>query len=227
MMGKGGARLDVFDIVGPIMVGPSSSHTAGAARIGKFALTILGQPVQKAEIYFSGSFAKTYKGHGTDKAIIGGLLGMDTDDTRIRTSLELAKENGLEFSFHETEIENAHPNTVLLRLTGIEGKTVAVQGASVGGGNILITKIDDTEVSITGKATTLIVPHKDVPGMISDVTNILARRGVNIGRFELKRSQKGGTAVMIIEVDGTVDAEVNDLIARFPNVLDSTVIAAI
>ena len=219
--------MDVFDIVGPIMVGPSSSHTAGAARIGKFALTILGQPLQAAKIYFSGSFAKTYRGHGTDKAIIGGLLGMDTDDIRIRNSLELAKEKGLQFQFFETEIDNAHPNTVQLELAGTEGKTVVVQGASVGGGNILITKIDDTEVSIPGKATTLIVPHKDVPGMISDVTNILARRGVNIGRFELKRSQKGGTAVMIIEVDGTVDAEVNEMIAHFPNVIDSTVIAAI
>lgn len=219
--------MDAFDIIGPIMVGPSSSHTAGASRIGKYAYTFLGERAVKADIYFSGSFAKTYKGHGTDKAVIAGILNMDTDDIRLRNSLEIAEESGLKFTFYETDIEGAHPNTVLIELTGESGKYVSVQGASVGGGNILITKIDDTAVSINGKATTIIVHHMDVPGMISDVTNILARRGVNIGRFELRRSCKGGIAVMVIEIDGDINPSVNEAIKNFPNVTGSTILKAI
>lgn len=219
--------MDAFDIVGPVMIGPSSSHTAGAVRIGKYASTILGEKPIEAHIYFSGSFAKTYKGHGTDKAIIAGILGMDTDDARIRNSIEIAKERKMEFVFHETEIDDSHPNTALVEITGESGKMISVQGASVGGGNILITKIGDTEVSINGKATTIIVHHMDVPGMISDVTNILARRGVNIGRFELRRSRKGGIAVMIIEIDGDISESVNEAIKNFPNVTGSTILKAI
>lgn len=219
--------MDAFDIIGPIMIGPSSSHTAGAVRIGKYAGSILGKKAVKADIYFSGSFSKTYKGHGTDKAIIAGILGMETDDTRIRNSIEIATESGLDFQFHEVEIDGAHPNTALVVLVAEDGKKVSVQGASIGGGNIIITKINDTEVSISGKATTIIVHHRDVPGMISDVTNILARRGVNIGRFELRRSQKGGIAVMIIEIDGNVDDSVNEAISNFPNVTASTILKAI
>ena len=219
--------MDVFDIIGPIMIGPSSSHTAGAVRIGKYASNILGETPVKADIYFSGSFAKTYKGHGTDKAIVAGILGMETDDIRIRNSMEIAEEKGLEFHFHETEIENSHPNTALVVLKGERGKTLSVQGASVGGGNILLTKINETEVSISGKSTTIIVHHRDKPGMISDVTNILARRGVNIGKFELRRSEKGGIAVMIIEVDGNVDESTNVAIEGFPNVTSSVVLKAI
>lgn len=219
--------MDAFDIIGPIMIGPSSSHTAGAVRIGKYALSILNDTPIKADIYLSGSFARTYKGHGTDKAIIAGILGMETDDTRIKNSIEIAEEQKLDFHFHEQDIDGSHPNTAVVVLAGESGKTVSVQGASVGGGNILITKINDTEVCITGKATTVIVHHIDKPGMISDVTNILARQGVNIGKFELRRSQKGGIAVMIIEVDGNIDESINNMIASFPNVTSSTILKAI
>ena len=219
--------MDAFDIIGPIMVGPSSSHTAGAVRIGKYAQAILGEPVTKADIYFSGSFAKTYQGHGTDKAIVAGLMGMDTDDLRIRNSLELAKEAGMEYTFIPTQIDDAHPNTVLLKLTGVNGKQWEVEGASVGGGRISIRRINGTPVDISGDATTLLVYHLDTPGMISDVTNILARRGVNIGKFELRRAVKGGEAVMVIEIDGDIEDSTNELIRRFPNVYDSIVLKAI
>ena len=219
--------MDAFDIIGPVMIGPSSSHTAGAVRIGKYARGILGEPVRTADIYFSGSFAKTYRGHGTDKAIVAGLMGMDTDDLRIRSSLELAKEAGMAFTFRTTDIEDAHPNTVLIRLIGNSGKTQEVEGASVGGGRISIRRINGTPVDITRDATTLLVYHLDTPGMISDVTNILARRGVNIGKFELRRGSKGGTAVMVIEIDGDIDDAVNENIRRFPNVYDSIVLKAI
>lgn len=219
--------MDVFDIIGPIMIGPSSSHTAGAARIGKYALNILGAKPVKADIYFSGSFAKTYKGHGTDKAIVAGILGMDTDDPGIKYSFETAEHRGLEFAFHTGEIENAHPNTAFIVLTSESGKTVEVQGASVGGGNIVITKINGTEVEITGKFTTMIVLHRNIPGMISDVTRVLAQNGMNIGKFDLRRNPRGGKGVMIIELDSDVPEYVNDEIKEMDNVIDSTLLKAI
>lgn len=219
--------MDVFDIIGPIMIGPSSSHTAGAARIGKYALNILGAKPVKADIYFSGSFAKTYKGHGTDKAIVAGILGMDTDDPGIKYSFETAEHRGLEFAFHTGEIENAHPNTAFIVLTSESGKTVEVQGASVGGGNIVITKINGTEVEITGKFTTMIVLHRNIPGMISDVTRVLAQNGINIGKFDLRRNPRGGKGVMIIELDSDVPEYVNDEIKEIDNVIDSTLLKAI
>ncbi len=219
--------MDVFDIIGPIMIGPSSSHTAGAVRIGRYALNILGARPVRADIYFSGSFAKTYKGHGTDKAIVGGILGMDTDDPGIKYSFDTAGHRGLEFAFHTCEIENSHPNTAFIVLKSEGGKTVEVQGASVGGGNIVITQINGTNVEITGKFTTMIVLHRNIPGMISDVTTVLARHGVNIGRFDLKRSPKGGKGVMIIELDSDIPERVNDEIKAMENVIDSTLLKAI
>ena len=219
--------MDVFDIIGPIMIGPPSSHTAGAARIGKYTLNILGAKPVKADIYFSGSFAKTYKGHGTDKAIVAGILGMDTDDPGIKYSFETAEHRGLEFAFHTGEIENAHPNTAFIVLTSESGKTVEVQGASVGGGNIVITKINGTEVEITGKFTTMIVLHRNIPGMISDVTRVLAQNGINIGKFDLRRNPRGGKGVMIIELDSDVPEYVNDEIKEMDNVIDSTLLKAI
>lgn len=216
--------MNVFDIIGPVMIGPSSSHTAGAARIGKISRTLLGDEPACAHILFHGSFAKTYKGHGTDKAIVGGILGMLPDDERIRTSLELAPQLGLEVQFDTGEIDGAHPNTALVTLTGKNGGHVEVEGASVGGGNIIIHKINGTEVEFTGQNTTLIVSHQDIPGMIADVTNLLARRGVNICNFKLRRHEKGGIAVMVIETDDTVSDELNERIRRFPSIVESTLI---
>ncbi|MCD8036396.1 MAG: L-serine ammonia-lyase, iron-sulfur-dependent subunit beta [Clostridiales bacterium] len=213
--------------MGPIMIGPSSSHTAGAARIGRYALNILGAKPVRADIYFSGSFAKTYKGHGTDKAIVAGILGMDTDDPGIKYSFDTAEHRGLDFEFHTCEIENSHPNTALIVLKSETGKAVEVQGASVGGGNIVITKINGTEVEITGKFTTLIVIHKNTPGVISDVTSVLADHGINIGRFDLNRSPKGGRGVMIIELDSDIPESLNCEIKSMPNVIDSTLLKAI
>lgn len=219
--------LQAFDIIGPIMIGPSSSHTAGAVRIGKYARSILGTKPVSAQIRFSGSFAKTYKGHGTDKAIIAGIMGMDTDDGRIRRSMEIAEEEGLKFVFLEEDIDGAHPNTAEITLTDANGKSVEVQGASIGGGNIIINKINGTEVSITGKSDTLIIPHDDVPGMIAVVTNILAEKKVNIHGFSLCRDRKGGTAVMTIEIDGDIDESVNEAILRNPHIHASTILKAI
>lgn len=219
--------LQAFDIIGPIMIGPSSSHTAGAVRIGKYARSILGAKPVKAHIRFSGSFAKTYKGHGTDKAIIAGILGMDTDDARIRVSMDVAKEEGLAFEFEEADIDGAHPNTAEITLEDAEGKTAQVQGASVGGGNIVINKINGTAVEINGKSDTLVIPHQDIPGMIAVVTKILADKGVNVHGFSLCRDHKGGTAVMTIEIDGDINESVHDAIMENPHIFSCTILKAI
>lgn len=219
--------MNVFDIIGPIMIGPSSSHTAGAVRLGYVARKVLGEAVVKAEIQLSGSFAQTYRGHGTDKALIAGILGMKSDDERIRTSLELAKEQGLDFSFLEMSIPGAHPNTARIILTGESGTSVVVQGASVGGGNILVNDINGMEVSVTGQHNTLLILHHDKPGTIAAVTNFVAYSGVNIGNFRLARPRKGGEAVMTIEVDGELPENLISQLRILPNVINVVLIRAI
>ncbi|GMO42250.1 MAG: L-serine ammonia-lyase, iron-sulfur-dependent subunit beta [Termitinemataceae bacterium] len=210
--------MNIFDIIGPVMIGPSSSHTAGAVRIGKVSLDILGEPVVKAEISLSGSFAKTGKGHGTDRAIIAGLLGMMPDDSRIPNSFDIAKDCGLEWSFSEINLSRAHPNTAKLFLVGKSGKQCKVQGASVGGGNILITNVNDMETAFTGISDTLIIPHKDVSGMIASVTTQMAFAGINIGNFKLNRPHKGFQAVMTLEIDGTISDDAVAHLAALPHI---------
>lgn len=216
--------MNVFDIIGPVMIGPSSSHTAGAARLGLVARSMLGAPAASAEIRLHGSFAKTYRGHGTDKALIAGILGMKPDDARLRDSLKIAEQQGLSVTIIPTVIENAHPNTALISLKDANGNTASIQGASVGGGNILVTKVNGMDVKISGQYTTLIVLHKDAPGTIASVTEEMSRRGVNICNFRLARAFKGGTAIMTIEVDGTLEADLQERIAKLPNVLNCTLL---
>ena len=218
--------MNVFDIVGPVMIGPSSSHTAGAVRIGRVARALLGCEPVNAQILLHGSFAKTYKGHGTDKALIAGIMGMATDDERIRFSPRLAEEAGLSVSILPTEIDGAHPNTALITLTDATGRTVSVQGASVGGGNILVTKVNGMEVYISGQYNTLIVLHQDTPGIIAAVTELLAESQVNICNFRLSRQKKGGVAVMTIEMDGGLDPALNGRIEALPHILSSTMLLA-
>ena len=218
--------LNVFDIVGPVMIGPSSSHTAGAVRIGRVARALLGCEPVNAQILLHGSFAKTYKGHGTDKALIAGIMGMATDDERIRFSPRLAEEAGLSVSILPTEIDGAHPNTALITLTDATGRTVSVQGASVGGGNILVTKVNGMDVHISGQYNTLIVLHQDTPGIIAAVTELLAESQVNICNFRLSRQKKGGVAVMTIEMDGGLDPALNGRIEALPHILSSTMLLA-
>ncbi len=219
--------MNLFDIIGPVMIGPSSSHTAGAARIGKVALKILGEQAVKAEIGLAGSFAETYNGHGTDKALIAGIMGMESDDERIRCALELAKEQGLDYSFHKISLSGAHPNTACISLTGETGKTCSIQASSIGGGNIRVTQINGMEVSFTGQYHTLVVLHYDRPGTIAAVTNYIAGSDVNIGNFRLSRPKKGGEAVMTIEVDGGVSETMVEGMKLLPNVIQVVLIEAI
>ena len=219
--------MNVFDILGPVMIGPSSSHTAGAARIGRITRKLLGSEPIRAEILLHGSFAKTYKGHGTDKALIAGIMGMETNDSRIRHAPEIAKERGLQVTITTGEIDGAHPNTAQITLTDAEGKQVSLLGSSIGGGNILVTQVNGMAVHITGQQTTLIVLHQDVPGTIGAVTEVTADAGANICNFRLSRLKKGGLAVMTIEVDGNFGQELNDKICELPNIHTSILLQPI
>ena len=215
--------MNVFDILGPVMIGPSSSHTAGAARIGLVTRALLGKTPVKAHIFLHGSFAKTYKGHGTDKALVAGILGMQTDDERIRFSLDVAKKEGLEIQIETGELENTHPNTAEITLTAADGEKVSLRGSSIGG-NILITRVNGMEVALTGQNPALIVLHKDAPGTIAAVTELMAEYGVNICNFHLARETKGGLAVMTIESDSHFVPELNEKINRLENIYSSTML---
>jgi len=210
--------MNVFDIIGPVMIGPSSSHTAGAVRIGHVGRMLLGEEVVKADIDFCQSFAQTGRGHGTDKAIVAGLLGMFPDDERIRDSFRYAKEAGLEFSITEIRIARAHPNTAQLHLRGKTGKVCALLGASVGGGNILITQVNDMETAFTGASDTLIISNQDVTGVIAEVASILSWHGINIGNFRVNRPHKDFAAAMTVEIDGTRGVEFVEALRALPHV---------
>ena len=212
--------MNVFDVIGPIMIGPSSSHTAGAVKLGNIALSTLGERCVKADILLSGSFASTYKGHGTDKALLSGIMGLSSDDERIRSAWALARERGLCCQFHPGSIPGAHPNTARLTLEGETGKTCEVEGASIGGGSILIHRVDGLAVNFTGQAHTLLIRHQDEPGAIAAVTNLMADHGINIGNFSLTRSKKGGEAVMMVEVDSEPDQDLNERIRRLPGIME-------
>jgi len=166
--------MNIFDILGPIMVGPSSSHTAGAVRIGLMARKLLSDKPVKATIGLYGSFAATGAGHGTDRAIVAGLLGMQPDDMRVPDSFSVAKSEGLRYEIGEIEVKDAHPNTALIELTGESGRAITVQASSVGGGRIMVNRLDGIEVNCSFEMHTLIVHNDDMPGHISTVSGMLA-----------------------------------------------------
>ena len=194
--------MDLFDIIGPVMIVPSSSHTAGAARIGLAARMILGEDVVRADVGFHGSFEKTYHGHGTDRAIASGLLGYAVDDPRMRNALEMAEKANMQIRFYPVVIRGAHPNTVRLNLEGVSGRTLEMEAASIGGGNIRIKSLDGLPVDFTGTENTMIIQHQDEPGVIAQVTGVLASNRINIATMQVYRHKQGGTAVMILELDG-------------------------
>ena len=193
---------DVFSIIGPAMVGPSSSHTAGAARIGRAARQVLGEKPCVAEVIFFGSFAATYQGHGTDRAIAGGLLGFSTDDPRLPDSIELAGKGGLEISFRQGAGLFPHPNTVQLRLTGQDsGIELTLTGISIGGGNIEIVDIDGFGVKLSGMYPTILIHHMDYLGVLASVTDVMRKGQFNIGHMSLDRKNRSGAALTVLELD--------------------------
>jgi len=199
--------MNIFDIIGPIMVGPSSSHTAGAVKIGYVARKLMAQPIAKAEILLYGSFLATGKGHGTHLAVVAGLLGMKPDDRRIPKSLELAKKQHMEVSFGEAVLKEAHPNSVQLKLTGIDGQQMEIVGESLGGSLINIATIDGLTAHFSGEHPTLIVHNLDQPGYVAEVTSMLSQKNVNIATMQLYRDSRGGNAVMVIECDQEITGE--------------------
>jgi len=211
--------MNIFDIIGPVMIGPSSSHTAGAVRMGRVAWKILGEKAVKADIGLVGSFAMTYKGHGTDKALIAGILGMRPDDERIPNSLEIAQESGLKYEFSHKKIPNAHPNTAILELVGENGAQCTVEGVSIGGGNIRIIRLNGMEAAFSGAAPTLIIAHHDRPGAVAAVTGMLSHFGVNIGSFRLSRTHKNQLAVMTIELDMPIEKSVVQVLRQLKEII--------
>ncbi|MFD1038026.1 L-serine ammonia-lyase, iron-sulfur-dependent subunit beta [Virgibacillus byunsanensis] len=197
----------VFDIIGPVMIGPSSSHTAGAARIGKAARNLLGKEPKWARIHLYESFAKTYKGHGTDFALVGGLLGYETDDTRMSKALDTAKEKNMDIEFIEDSAASAHPNTARL-IIGNDTEDLELVGISIGGGKVEITELNGFELRLSGNHPAILIMHNDRFGAIASVTKILAKHEINIGHMEVNRKDVGKEALMVIEVDQNVNDNV-------------------
>ncbi|MFB4167538.1 L-serine ammonia-lyase, iron-sulfur-dependent subunit beta [Virgibacillus sp. JSM 102003] len=194
----------VFDIIGPVMIGPSSSHTAGAARIGKAARNLFGEEPKWARIHLYESFAKTYKGHGTDFALVGGLLGYETDDTRMNQALDTAKEKNIDVQFIEDSAGVDHPNTARL-IIGNDTEQIELVGISIGGGKVEITELNGFELRLSGNHPAILIMHNDRYGAIASVTKILAKHEINIGHMEVNRKDVGKEALMVIEVDQNVE----------------------
>lgn len=212
------AKYGAFDILGPIMIGPSSSHTAGAARLAKIAAVIGGNNFAKVEFLLHGSFAKTYKGHGTDRALVAGILGMDPWDEKLKDSLEIAKEKEINIVFKEADLGDVHPNTVKFIMTRKSGSAISVVGSSIGGGSIIITEVDGEKVQFAGEYPTLIINHKDRPGMVSRVTTLMYEENINIAFMRVFRSQKGLKATMVFETDEPVPERIIEKIDALGNV---------
>jgi L-serine dehydratase len=208
--------VSLLDIIGPVMVGPSSSHTAGACRLGLLARCLVGGTPQRAKIELHGSFARTGEGHGTDKAIVGGLMGFRPDDERLRVALETAEREGLDYRFEKTTLgDDAHPNTV--RMSVERGDRSAVMtGSSLGAGRVLVTEIDGYPVEVTGNYHTIVLVAEDVKGSVARITSILAENDLNIATLKLTRKQRGGDAFMVLEVDDTPSEQVRDQIRALP-----------
>lgn len=199
--------MNIFDIIGPVMVGPSSSHTAGAVRIGFVSRKLLGEPVRTVKLLLYGSFLATGKGHGTDRALVAGLLGMQPDDERVPFAFEEADRVGMAFEFGEANLKEAHPNSVVLQMTGASGRNLEVIAASLGGGRMKICQIDGMESNFSAEYPTLIVQNLDQPGCVAKVTTMLSDLEINIATLQLYRDSRGGDAVMVVECDREVPGE--------------------
>lgn len=204
--------VSLLDIIGPVMVGPSSSHTAGACRLGLLARCLVGGTPESAKIELHGSFARTGEGHGTDKAIVGGLMGFRPDDERIRTALEIMDREGLNYSFEKTTLgDDIHPNSVRITLER-GGRHAQMTGASLGAGRVLVNDIDGYPVEVTGNLNTIVLVAEDVKGSVARIAGLLADSNINIATLKLTRKERGGDAFMVIEVDDQPGEHVRDAI---------------
>lgn len=208
----------VFDLLGPIMVGPSSSHTAGAVRLGLMAGKILAVDTKNARILLHGSFAQTGKGHGTHLALVAGLLGMYPDDERIKDAMQLAKGYGLDISFENADLGQVHPNSVKFELTGTNNQRATIVGSSLGGGKVTITEVNEFRVKFTGEYFTLIVVYTDYPGMIAEITTKVASAGINIAQMKVSREGRGRRALTVIEADEVISNLLIEQIKELPKI---------
>lgn len=219
--------MNVFDIIGPVMIGPSSSHTAGAVRLGRVVNKLMdGEMPKEVEITLSGSFAQTYKGHGTDRALLAGIMGYHSYSPEIRDALEIADSRGIKYTIRKENIKDAHPNTALIKYELLDGTVGIMQGASIGGGNILVNQINGMNVDFNGDNNTLLVMHDDKPGVIASVTNVMHWKyaELNISNFHLSREAKGGKAIMTIEIDSLPPESLIEDIREQENVTNALLI---
>ena len=207
----------VFDIIGPVMIGPSSSHTAGAVRIGQLARKLFGRDPEQATIRFFGSFARTYCGHATDVAVVAGIMGFESSDERIPEALEIAAQQGLQVSFVAEDAVLLHPNTVMIQLRHGESH-FQVTGVSLGGGIVQIVEVDGFQLRLTGESPALLIFHRDAYGTVAAVTQLLAYEHININHMEVSRAFKGQNALMVIETDEQVAPGILALIRKQPNI---------
>ena len=217
-------NISLLDVVGPVMIGPSSSHTAGAAKLAKTARLIFDKPFKKVRFGLGGSFASTYRGHFTDYALVAGALGMSEDDENLGHSFEIAQEQGIEFVFYPTEIPSVYENTARITFVDEFGEEFFIEGASLGGGRILVTNINGLACELTATTPTVIVSQQDVKGVVSDVTTILAFNNINIGVMKVSRTSRGDKAFCVIECDDIIPENVIDELRQVNNVLSVVVV---
>lgn len=217
--------ISVFDVLGPNMIGPSSSHTAGAAKIAYLAQKMITGPLIQVDFTLYGSFVRTYRGHGTDRALLGGIMGFTTDDMRIRNSFEIAENKGIAFTFQPDEEEtDVHPNTVDIHMVNKAGQEMTVRGESLGGGKVRISRINKVQVDFTGEYSAVIVIQKDRPGVVAHITKVLSDRNVNIAFMRLFREGKGNVAYTIVESDGHLPENIREELLKNEHVHDVMIV---
>ena len=217
--------ISVFDVLGPNMIGPSSSHTAGAAKIAYLAQKMITGPLLQVDFTLYGSFARTYRGHGTDRALLGGIMGFTTDDMRIRNSFDIAENEGIAFQFQPNEEEtDVHPNTVDIHMVNKAGQEMTVRGESLGGGKVRISRINKVQVDFTGEYSAVIVIQKDRPGVVAHITKALSDRNVNIAFMRLFREGKGNVAYTIVESDGHLPENIREELLKNEHVHDVMIV---
>ena len=217
-------NLSVFEVLGPVMIGPSSSHTAGAAKLARVAALIAGKPFDKVEFGLPGSFAKTGRGHGTDRALLAGAMGIREDDEALRDAFSLAEKAGLSYSFPEIDLPDSHENSARITFFHRDGTRTVVEGSSIGGGRIRINSIDGLAAGFSAEQPTLLIAQRDIAGVVSRIGTILASQGINIGVMRLSREARGSLATTVIETDSPIPRRVADRLRLMPDILSVRIV---
>lgn len=210
----------IFDIVGPVMIGPSSSHTAGAARIGKMAHHFSGDDILSVKFYLHGSFAKTYRGHGTDKALLAGVLGYQESDERLKQAFEIAHDRGIDYEFIETDLGEVHPNSVKIVVEVKDGSKIVLIGSSIGGGNIQIIHLNGIDLTISGDNPTIIAKHQSTKSVLLGITATLTQYDHDVLFMSFYKKNKEGEGIIVVEVADQVDNRVIESIKHLPGITD-------